>query len=528
MALLWPLLGSAAEPRLVVVLVVDQLRRDRFEADLPGGLGRLAREGRVFSQAVLDHALSETCPGHATILSGRHPGATGLPGNRFVDPLTESVRYCVEDDATDARVFGIEPDDEEGRSPRNLRVTTLGDWLKREDPGSRVFAVSAKDRSAIVLGGRHADAAYWLLRGSATGFTTSRYYRSDVPAWVSKLSDRLFEELPETWTHPPPPHTHRPDAYLYESNDYSRASPHPLSDPNRAIASTQLFPTPYLDDWTLDLASALVDTESLGRGPGTDLLAVSLSATDTVGHLYGPRSDEAYAALHQLDRSLGSFLSMLEARVGRDRLLVALTADHGVLPIPEWLEAQGRSRCPVPGGRIGARGLVFGLLWHLHRKLTWVLTLPKDWLVISGTQIGVNRETARAQGVSVERIASLTERYLEDQRGIREVWTRSELEHPGSRDPEIARLYRNSLDPERSGDLMVQPDYGCLISRYDAGTSHGSPYDYDRDVPLVFWGAGVEPGIDPRPAATVDIGPTLAHRLGIDPGVELDGHSLLP
>jgi len=182
-SLLAPLVG-AESPKLVVLIAVDQLRRDRLDPDLPGGLGRLAREGRVFSDGVLDHAVTETCPGHASMLTGRHPGAVGITANTYVDRATSTRRYCVEDPAPDAAVLTPTGEPGPGRSPRTLKADTLGDWLKAADPEARVFSVSAKDRAAITLGGRRPDGAYWLIREPEPIFTTSGYYRSALPEWV--------------------------------------------------------------------------------------------------------------------------------------------------------------------------------------------------------------------------------------------------------------------------------------------------------------------------------------------------------
>ena len=176
--------GHAAQPRLVLILAIDQLRPDRLgDETLSGGLGRLVREGRVYTDAVLDHAFTETCAGHVSLVTGRHPGVSGVPGNRYPDLEQGRAIYCVADDAPDAVVFGGVPA-EGGRSPRNLRVSTLGDWLKQVDPKAKVFTVSGKDRSAVALGGRGADAAYWFARTGKIGFTSSAYYVDALPDWV--------------------------------------------------------------------------------------------------------------------------------------------------------------------------------------------------------------------------------------------------------------------------------------------------------------------------------------------------------
>jgi predicted AlkP superfamily pyrophosphatase or phosphodiesterase len=517
--------AASARPRLVLVLAVDQLRRDRVSAELPGGLGRLVREGRVYADAALAHALSETCPGHAVLLTGRHPGPAGIPGNRFFDLARGRSVYCAEDPAPGARVLG----GTEGRSPRMLRVDALGDWMKAADPRSRVFAASSKDRSAIMLGGRGPDGVYWLQGGTHAGFTTSRYYRPDLPEWVQRFNganpprDGFWAALPDRWEHRPELVAPAADDAPGESSRFERTSGHPLRSSNAQRFIERLEATPYADEVLLDFAAALVREERLGEDATPDLLALSLSATDGVGHLYGPDSHEATDALERLDAALGRFLEALETRLRGD-LLVALSADHGVLPLPESespLRAQ-EDTCGVKGGRGSLLRVGFGLLWSVHWQVS-PFGLPRAWLLFGGSQLAVDRPLAARRGVPVETVVRAARRQLETHPTIAHVWTREEI---AAGDDELARLYRNSFDPERSGDLFVQVARGCLISWSSEGTGHGTPYLYDRAVPLVFWGRGVEPGRIEGPAASVDLGPTLARALGVSAPPDLDGRVL--
>jgi predicted AlkP superfamily pyrophosphatase or phosphodiesterase len=509
--------------RLVLVLAVDQLRPDRLDASLPGGLGLLAREGRSFSEAMLAHGITETCPGHAAMLTGRHPAAAGIPSNEFFDPATGEVVYC----AGDAREDALELGGLGGLSPRALRATALGDWMKEARPESRVFAVAGKDRGAIMLGGARADGAFWYRSGSPPRFTTSRYYRGALPAWVEAWNgedapaDGFLAHLPERWEHGPIEPALGEDDFPGEATRLSRTSPHPLRDGDLATFGEQLYLSPYLDVVTLDFARRLVEEERLGSGPAPDLLAISLSATDGVGHLYGPDSHEARDALRRLDEALGAFLSFLSERVGGGALLVALTSDHGVLPLPEWLARRGEAICPDPRARAGVRRVGLGLLAHLWWRLAPLR--PAQWVRFAGAQILLRRDVAAAREVPLERVAQETRSYLESWPEIAHVWTETEI---GNGRGEIAELYRRSFVPGRSGDMVVQVARGCLVSPYDTGTSHGSPYEYDRRVPLVFFGAGVGPGVVTAPVATVDLAPTLAALLGVATPAGLDGRPL--
>lgn len=512
----------AEEPRLVLLLVIDQLRIDRLDPELPGGLGRLAREGRVYTEATLDHAGTATCPGHVSIVAGRHPGRMGVPGNRHLERGVASALYCVDD--PDSPVLGAEPP--HGRSPRKLRTDTLGDWIKAAHPGARVFGVSLKDRSAIATGGPGADGAYWMHRTPPGGFTTSTHYRSELPGWVREfngsdpLVDGFLSRTPEEWRAEYVLEGPRPDDFEGESERWGRAFPHPLrgEDAKETIEAHGF--SPWADADTLAFAEALIRNEELGRDDAPDLLAVALSGTDLIGHLYGPESHESYDALRRLDVELARFLEFVEAWVGPGRTLVALSADHGVLPLPEWLEETGRAICPIDGGREELRPMILRLYAALWWEFTPFWDWPQAWLHFSGTDVNVNRALAEEHGVDVEEVAAFAEAWLEERDVVAEVWTRDELLNGTS---DYARLHRNSFDPERSGDLVVQLREGCLLSAYGSGTTHGTPYAYDRGVPIAFWGAGIEPGRIGGRAHTVDIAPTIARRLGIATPTDLDG-----
>lgn len=531
-------------PRLVLVIAVDQLIPERLDPALPGGLGRIAREGRVFTDVAHAHAFTETCPGHAVMLTGVHPGRAGIPGNSFIAADAAAagrleVRYCVQDDGPEGALLtpGMEPGSPaldaaleagSGRSPRQLRATTLGDWMKSHWPKSRVFAVSGKDRAAIALGGQRPDAAYWLDRSGSGAFTTSRYYRDALPRWVQAWTrDRVLAGVPAVWdygrtTFPAPI---REDDYAFESDRFGRTAPHPLAADGatqRSLAAVEV--SPYLDLRTLAFAEDLVAQEALGADETPDLLALSLSATDLVGHHYGPFSREAWAALIALDAELAGILQRLEARVGEGRLLVALSSDHGVLPIPEWWQTHGGSRapCPVAGGRVSPAPIGTAISQAL------VAAFGPDWadaVVQDGFRLGFDPLLRARDGVSLEQIEVVLRPVVEGAAGFERIWSRADIDAPDAPQPD-ATLYRNSLAPDRGGDLFLQPANGCLVTGWPSGTSHGAPYAYDRAVPLAFWGAGVEPARVADPAVPVDMAPTLGAWLGLAVPVDLDGRVL--
>lgn len=514
------LVSADSSPRLVILLAVDQLRADRLDPKLPGGLGRLAREGLRFTNAMLDHGVTNTCPGHVAFATGVNPGRAGIPGNDYIDPETFEERYCVEDQDDRFAVFGVK----ENRSPRSISVTALGDWLKAGSPGSRVIAISAKDRAAITLGGQDADAAYWFNR-DAGRFTSSRYYMNRLPDWLMQFNGNNFftdgaaGDLPVTWAHGPG--SVRPDDFPGEKTNDGRVSGHALNQGTARERAERLYYSAYMDELTMKLVSRVIKEESLGLRGVTDLLALSMSSVDTVGHRYGPYSAESEDTLQRLDQLLGELLDRLDTLLGGD-YVIALTADHGVLPLPEWLEAQSSSRCPVSPGRVTTTGLGLRAYTSLYLRMLRPFANITRLVGFSDVNIYVNEPYAQTLGLDPALVVKTVANYLEGFDYVAEAWTPDELQ--ATRDP-IARLYRNSYVPGKSGQIYLQVEPDCLI--YDsAGTSHISPYDYDRRVPMLFFGRDIEAGIRAEAVYSIDIAPTLGRYLQLPLPGTLDGRQL--
>jgi predicted AlkP superfamily pyrophosphatase or phosphodiesterase len=503
-------------PRLVVVISIDQLRKDRLQGQWPGGLGRLLQEGRNYVDSSLDHGVTTTCPGHAVMLSGVQPSRAGIAGNSYIDRQTWEERYCVDDRDDRTRVIG----GTKNRSPRALKVDTLGDWLKAASPDSRVFSVSGKDRAAIMLGGQHPDAAYWFNTDTVT-FTSSGYYMAELPDYVKAFNgeSNLAARLPAQWLHPAG--DARADDYPGEATTFLRTSGHPLSA--GAAVGEQIKASPYLDALTIELAMLMIEQEQLGQFPVTDLLAISLSAVDTVGHLYGPYSAESQATLANIDQLLLNLFNDLDERVGAGEYLVVLSADHGVGDLPEWRQASGESQCPATTGRIKPSQLMESLYWHVF----WQHTFPYAWsdalVKFSNGQFYINEKFISEHGLDYGEIESDLRNELAGIDVIKHVWTRDQLYNSQT---EEARLLRNSLVADRSGDLFLQTYPDCIARTDGTGTTHGSLYSYDRDIPLIFSGFGVTAGVVNGPASSVDIAPTLANLLGLTPPINLDGRVL--
>jgi len=508
--------GSSA-PRLAVVIVVDQLRADalsgaqgRFET----GLGRLVREGAVFTHATHDHAPTVTAAGHATLLSGRFPSSTGVVANEWFDRRLGRQVNAVEDPGE----RGL--DGSSGASPRRLRGTTLGDWLRQRFPSSRVASVARKDRVAVLMAGRSSRDVVWYSEGTG-GFTTSTFYRSDLPGWAEGGRHAAARFAGASWD------LLRGDATAYPGADaddspwergpegFGRVFPHRL--PSETIALDRLFPeTPFADQATLELALAAQAALDLGGDDIPDLLLVGLSACDAIGHDYGPDSLEQHDHLARVDVMIGQFLETLEQRVGRGRLLVALSSDHGVAEIPERAVSRGRR-----AGRV-ARSAILGAAREAAREAVGRDDVVRD---LVSWQLVLDRPAIRAAGADPAAVAESVAAAVAKVPGVERALTTCRLTgEDGTRD-DVTRRLRHGFDPDRSGDVLLVLEPGFLLDSSDP-TTHGSPWPTDVDVPLILWGSGVHPGVVGRSVRAVDLAPTLAVLLGVPPTELLDGEPL--
>lgn len=447
---------SGASVRLGVVVVVDQMRPEYLDrSDLPdGGFRRLRREGSVFTRARHLHLPTETAPGHAAISTGRTPAVHGIVGNDWYDRVLGADINSMSDAS-----FGI--------GPEHLRGPTLADALKAEDARARVFAVSGKDRGAILLGGRRADLALWFDRAKGE-FTTSTYYKR--PAWLAAFNSKL-----------------------------KKTGLLPVKD---ARVPKQLIASPAYDEALDLLVAELVARERVGKGPGTDLLAVSFSGTDLVGHTHGLEVPEMDAQLKSLDAIMGRLLRRLEKASGGS-LAMAFSSDHGAIPAPE--DASGKN--------LGVRRLDwvrFGAELEKALQAEWPLK-DASWIVSNQVpHVYLNRSAAEETGLKWSEFLERAAKALSRVEGTGGVYV------AGVKDGPFAEALRLSYDPARSGDLFVIMAENVLLHGTAPGTSHGTPWGYDARVPLVFWGRGVRAGKVDSPSATVDVAPTLGRLLGLD------------
>lgn len=503
-----PRASAAAKPTLVVFLTIDQLRTDylwRFGSQFTGGLKRLLDDGAVYVNGVHDHAITETAPGHAAILSGRFPRSTGITANIF----------GVED-ASMPLVLGDGP----GASPRRFRGTTLADWMAARDRRTRVLSVSMKDRGAILPVAREHWSVFWYSPDGA--FTTSRYYGDTVPTWVTQanIAPDAWRTAGRAWTLALPEAMYsEPDSVAEESSGTDFAFPHAIPA-DTLMAAGYVRTTPMIDSITLAFAWRGVRAMQLGaRAGGTDLLAVSLSATDYIGHRFGPDSREIHDQLIRLDRSLGWFLDSLTALRGADRVLVALTADHGVQRIPALAARTWKGPGLAPT-RVTLEDTWQGFLaWMARAKGDTNIVAFENGVLLA------NRERLAKGKVSAAVLADTFVARMRTAPHVLRAETFTAMAAADTVQDEIARRWLHMFDPGGVALAAVTLEPGNIWSERLVAT-HGTPHHDDAHVPLLFWGAGIAPATRTERVRVVDLAPTLADWLGVRPTERVDGRVL--
>ncbi len=517
--------SDGSGPKLVVLVSVDQMRADyldRFRPLFTGGLRTLVQQGAVFTNARYRHACTETGPGHSVLLTGRSPRSSGIVRNGWYDRTLRRRVNVVQDDT-------VHPLGGVGRaaSPDHLEGFTVGDRLKARSPRSRVVGVSFKDRAAILMAGHRADAAYWYE--SAGGrFVTSSYYMPEAPRWLESWNAR---QVPDSFAGRPwerllpDPEVYRKyageDAVEGEWDRKDIVFPHAIrGTPPSATFYDDLRRTPFADTILLDFALEAMKAHHLGEGEATDLLAISFSSCDVIGHTYGPDSQETMDEILRLDRTLGRFLAEIDRRAGRNGSIVVLTADHGVMPLVEVLQARG-----IPARRARGEELVEpvqkALAARFPGKTGFFLDAePLDY-VLDGDAIA--RQGLRPAEVEQTVRETLLETGLVDA-----VYSAVELMGPAPAGDPFFEAHQRAFYAPRSADLIGRVKQYVYLGGYVGGTGHGTPYDYDRHVPIVFMGPGIRPGPRDVACGPEDIAWTLGRLLGIDYPQQDAATDLLP
>ncbi len=530
-----PAVGQST-PKLIIVMIVDQMRGDyleRYRRHFQFGLHRLQSEGVIFQQAYHAHAFTGTAPGHATLSTGMHPATHGVMENSFYDRDGGAKSYAINDSET--KILGT---DAPGVSPKVLLAPTLGDLVQTRFPASRVYAVALKDRASVLMGGKKATGAYWY--NSQGSFVTSDYYTEEYPQWVLNFNTDttyLSEIYQEGWQQSKEPSQYtrsRQDAFPQEAIQWGFSKNHVwgttfphrfdnLTAPKqylKPIFFNLIWRTPFADEMTLRFTRRLVEHERLGQGNATDLLFVGLSACDALGHGFGPRSREMEDYFIKLDEYLGNFLDFLDTTIGRDGYLLSLSSDHGVMPMPEELRQQGRPAVRVVTEEFQEEVKNVGRAWADSLETSEQPFKHIDFEgVVLNDELLSQAHPNKTREVLAKKLKSLD--------FIAETYTWDELKAGQARgDKPYFDRYQKTFFAPRSQDILFQYKPNYLVAMGETGTSHGSPYPYDSHVPLIFWSDKMEAKIVSDTVYTVDLTPTLLDLLSIPVERTFDGRSL--
>ncbi|HGY54943.1 MAG TPA: alkaline phosphatase family protein [Caldithrix abyssi] len=522
-------------PRLVLQITVDQLRGDlvnRYGAGLEnGGFNYLLSHGAVFTDAHHRHANTETVVGHTTLATGTDPAIHGMISNVWIDRKTGATVYNVQDPdyplvgaaGTDKKTE-IDPTQRaattDGRSPRSILTSTIGDEIRLHfGTQAKVFSVSVKDRAAISMGG-HSGQAYWFSKSEGR-FVTSSYYRKDYPDWVTawNASGKVASYAGREWKL-----TLDRSLYLFADKDdqpwemdlpgWGRTFPHHYGPVDGKFYTGFLTMSPAGDELTVDFAKALLDNEKLGQDEIPDYLSISLSSTDYVGHVFGPSSLEAEDNIKRLDRTLQNLLEYVDKKVGLDKTLIVLSADHGATEATDYLKTLG-----IESGQFN---------FEKAEKEPWLARLRKRFGLKKGGLIKgfikpyvyLNHTDIAKAGLNLDEVEGAVAEELQKLPGIAYAVTSSSLRRGTVPDTEVMQAVLANFNTDRSGDIHIVFEPHWYVADFDGmhvTSVHGSPWSYDTYVPLIFSGPGIRPDHIYRRVETVDVAATIAELLGTKP-----------
>lgn len=510
--------AAGDHPALVVTITIDGLRADlldRYDAVFTGGFRRLRDQGFRYINAWTDHAVTVSHAGHVSIATGRHPSGHGIVDAAYYSIVNGEMKLVdAVQDSTEA-IAGVP--DSPGYSPRKILATGLADWIADADSNAKTLAVGSGNISSLLYSYQPSNNVYWYWNGR---YVTSTYYREDYPEWVNQFNNEylaLVKGNTKKWENSVPTEFQklaRKDSAEYEGNHENTTFPHRYNveltriiqrDSTRA-KNIWLSWTPYLDIATLDFAQKGIEQMDLGQRNSTDYLAIVLSMVDSNSHYYGPLSMEILDTLVRLDQKLGAFFLYLDKVVGKDRYVVALTSDHGFPLMPEYA---GKGR------RIEQ--------YEIERVFQQ------------------SREIMNDQSFSDAEKQSRMQALKDDYDFIADIYSRTELQAEGRKDDHYLQLYRHSYRADRVPRLplfslqtfgsplaragyMVRLQENMLI--HLGNLTHGTVYDYDRQVPLIFFGKRIKPGQSPKKVRSIDVAPTLAEKAGIAYPSSVDGVNL--
>ncbi|HSE37517.1 MAG TPA: alkaline phosphatase family protein [Blastocatellia bacterium] len=522
--------ATTAKPKLVLLIVVDQFRYDYLErfGDLfgNGGFKRLMSEGALFTNANYDYVPTFTACGHAAIASGSIPSLNGIVGNNYFDRESGKMRVMVADDS--AHLVNGKAISEKGgaASPRTLIGTTIGDQMRLANNfQSKVVAAALKDRSAVLPGGYRPNGAFWFSEADGE-FVSSDYYFKELPAWVKKFDagDRANKYFGMKWERLLPADAYkRAQAENLQLERLSLGSgfPHVVTG-DEAKPGPKFYNaftiTPFASEYLSEFAKAAVDAESLGADEYPDLLSISFSSPDLAGHYYGPDSQEVIDTFVRLDRVIADLLTFIDKKVGLADTIIAVTGDHGVAPIPEYMRSKGFDAARIPGREVSDaanKALVarFG-------EGKWVIGFVNDQLYLDHKLMAAkNVDPSEAERVAGDAALAAD--------GVVNYFTRTQIVEGRMPGGPLARRVTNGFNRERSGDVWLITKPLWFFAEGQLPTTHGSAYNYDTHVPVIFFGPGVRAGRYNAECSPSDIAPTIAALLGVEPPSNLTGRVLV-
>jgi len=510
-------LFAQKQPKIIVGIVVDQMCYDylyRFQHHFcPGGFNRFLNKGLNCRNTLYNYVPTYTGPGHASIYTGTTPSNHGIVGNEWYQSQTKTTVNCV----SDKTVQTIGSTSSEGQaSPRNLRTYTITDQLKMSSPESKVISISIKDRSAILPGGHLSDGSYWYDYSSGK-FITSTYFKTELPKWLQSFNEsKNASKYLAKWDllYPKTNYTSA-DVSPYEvilGGKTSATFPYDFKEMSKiANNGNQLFTiSPFANELLTDLAMEAMSREQLGLDTKTDMLCISYSTPDIAGHAFGPYSLELEDMYARLDRQIEKLLSHLDSRYGKDGYVVFLTADHAVVPVPQMLVDR-----KMPGGYLFLNERMTNLRSELMKKFGADLIEAEENQNIYLNQHRMDSLQLNKQ-VICNFIADQVRKWPEVKLAITQTSLISGMENLD----EWGQMIQKGFDIERSGDVIFMLQPGYLTKSIDepkahTGTSHGSAFNYDTHVPLLWYGVNIPVGNSYRPIQIIDIAPTLIHLLNL-------------
>lgn len=525
-------LGQAPkQPKIVVGVVIDQMCYDylyRFQhLYTTGGFNRLMSKGANCRNVQYNYVPTYTAPGHASIYTGTTPSNHGIIGNDWYIRETKQTVTSVSNPKF-AAVGGSATS--AGAAPLNLRTYTITDQLKMASPKSKVISVSIKDRSAILPGGHLSDGTYWFDYNTGD-FITSTFYKQQLPDWVQRFNAK-FDPAKDlrTWKLLLPESTYQlADQSNYEvvlTGKTSATFPYDFQDmiSKGAVANNLFTISPQANEILTEFAIAALEQESMGQDQFTDFLCISYSTPDIAGHAFGPYSREMEDMYARLDRELQKLFSSLETRYGKDGFVLFLTADHAVVPVPQMLIEK-----KMPGG-------YFFMESHLQvLRDDFIMKYNADLLAYEVNQnIYLNLARIDSLKLDIQEVAEFAANELRKWPEVKTVLTRQELLSGSTKTDFWGEMLHNGYDIHRSGELIFLLQPGYLAKEHDEpkahlGTSHGSAFNYDTHVPLLWYGKGIEPGLQIYdPIQITDIAPTLIHMLNLQRSGSMIGQPILP